>query len=162
MPTEQPIQMGSTDESKNIQRYYTCLRDFMAYFHERSEMYPPNHEFSEDELAAVTPSDICRWMNVKMFRKSNPGANEKPLFGSHHTLDYYKKSLSSFMPNKDESWDPLTKRGNPTKSTEVNALIKRVKELQGSNKLDLPPKGNSATSLSVRHSETSARGKKKS
>ena len=34
----------ATVEVKQLQRYYTVLRDFMAYFHSRDEIYPPNHE----------------------------------------------------------------------------------------------------------------------
>lgn len=32
------------------------------------------------------------------------------------------------MPNKSQGWDPETKRGNPTRSKDINNFIKRVKE----------------------------------
>lgn len=34
-------------EVKQLQRYYTVLRDFMAHLHARDEIYPPNHEVRE-------------------------------------------------------------------------------------------------------------------
>lgn len=43
--------------------------------------------------------------------------------------DFYKKSISYFMPNKGLAWDPETKRGNPTRSKDVSNLIKKVKEV---------------------------------
>lgn len=33
------------------------------------------------------------------------------------------------MPNKSQVWDPETKRGNPTRSKDINNLIKKVKEI---------------------------------
>lgn len=114
-------------EVKQLQRYYTVLRDFMAHFHNKSDIYPPNHEFTQDELGSVAPEDIIKWMNVKLYNKDDPSDFDRPLNGSHHTLDYYKKSISYFMPKKEMSWDPLHKNGNPTRSHEVNSLVKKVK-----------------------------------
>jgi len=114
-------------EVKQLQRYYTVLRDFMAHFHKKDEIYPPNHEFTQDELGAVTPSDIIRWMNMKLYNTEEPGDDDRPLNGSHHTLDYYKKSISYFMPQKETSWDHATKAGNPTRSAPVNNLIGKVR-----------------------------------
>ena len=71
----------------------------MAYLHSRAESYPADHEFTNDELSAITPTDIIRWMNVKLYEKEHPGEGDEPVHGSHHTLDYYKKSISYFMPN---------------------------------------------------------------
>ena len=42
-------------------------------------------------------------------------------------LDYYKKALSYYMPNKLFGWNAISKTGNPTRSIPVNELIKRVK-----------------------------------
>jgi len=115
-------------EVKQLQRYYTVLRDFMAHFHSRAEIYPPNHEFTQDELSGVTPQDIIKWMNVKLYNKENPEEEDRPLNGSHHTLDYYKKSISYFMPSKEISWNPALKSGNPTRSKDLNDLIKKIRE----------------------------------
>ena len=39
---------------------------------------------------------------------------------------YWKKVLSYYMPNKNQQWNRLTGTGNPTKSQEVNDMIKWV------------------------------------
>ena len=31
-------------------------------------------------------------------------------------VDYYKKAISSFMPQRDKAWDNATNQGNPTVS----------------------------------------------
>lgn len=67
-------------------------------------------------------------MNVKLYNKEDPKDGDMPLNGSHHTLDYYKKSISYFMPQKEVSWDPAGKMGNPTRSNQVNNLIKKIKD----------------------------------
>jgi len=115
-------------EVKQLQRYYTVLRDFMAHLHSRAEIYPPNHEFTQEELSSITPFDIIQWMNMKLYNKENPGPDDRPLNGSHHTLDYYKKSISYFMPSKEMEWDCIHMVGNPTKCKEMSDAIKRVKD----------------------------------
>ena len=49
-------------------------------------------------------------------------------WGEHHRLNYYKKALSYYMPNKLFGWNAISKTGNPTRSIPVNELIKRVKK----------------------------------
>ena len=53
----------------------------------------------------------------------------------HHLLlciiDYYKKAISSFMPNKQQPWDNAIKKGNPTRAKVVNKFIHRIRELEG-------------------------------
>lgn len=34
----------STIQAKQLQRYYTVLRDFMSHFHSKETIYPPQHE----------------------------------------------------------------------------------------------------------------------
>jgi len=117
-------------------RYLTILCEFMAFYHEKVKPYPKDHEFSEDELAAITPNDILKWMNVKAFGTPTP-TSESKLTGSFSTLEFMKKALSFYMPHK-ENWDSATTggsgRGNPTKSREVKALMQRVVALGGGEK----------------------------
>lgn len=113
-----------------LKRYYSCLRDFMAYFHQRSEAYPLDHEFTEDELSTVEPQDIVNWMNIKMFGKLDPDlSGGTSMAGSHHTLAFYRKGIAYFMPSGTHDWDPLTRKGNPTRSKEIRDLINKVKAL---------------------------------
>ena len=71
---------------------------------------------------------------MKLYNREDPEYDAKPLNGSHHTLDYYKKSISYFMPMKESSWSPSDSTGNPTRSNEVNNLIKRIREFDDGGK----------------------------
>jgi hypothetical protein len=68
-------------------------------------------------------------MNTKLYDKEYPDDEEIPLNGNHHTIDYYKKSISYFMPNRDVVWNAMLKSGNPTRSVAVNGLLKKVRDL---------------------------------
>ena len=53
---------------------------------------------------------------------------DKPTKGRSSSLEYAKKAISFFMPNRLMPWNARSLEGNPTKSVEVNNLIKRVKK----------------------------------
>jgi len=46
-----------------------------------------------------------------------------------HQLALICKAISFYMPQPQPSWNPATMSGNPTKSKEVNDLIKRIKNV---------------------------------
>ncbi|KAK1740746.1 hypothetical protein QTG54_008841 [Skeletonema marinoi] len=133
---------ASTDESKAIaaaaaakpspvpKRYNTILRDFMAYHHQTT-MYQEGHTFADAELLEITPDHIIRYFTMKLYGDGDVVPQGKPLKGSHHTLDYYKKAISSFIPNKQQPWDNAIKKGNPTRAKVVNKFIHRIRELEG-------------------------------
>ena len=92
--------------------------------------------FPDNVLASITPTEITRWFKLKAY--GDPDADEeaadtKPTGGRCSSLEFYKKALSSFMPNKHLGYDVITERGNPTKSPAVNDLIKiiRREEVRG-------------------------------
>mmetsp|Transcript_7244 Transcript_7244/g.10712 ORF Transcript_7244/g.10712 Transcript_7244/m.10712 type:complete len:114 (-) Transcript_7244:1088-1429(-) len=72
-------------------RYHTILRDFMAYTHQAG-FYNEGHAFSSTELALITPEQIIRYFKFKLYGDGDVDVSGQPLSGSHHTLDYYKKS----------------------------------------------------------------------
>ena len=47
-----------------------------------------------------------------------------------NTLKAIKKKKSFFMPRKNTIWDDIRGEGNPTRSIEVNSLIKRVMKFE--------------------------------
>jgi hypothetical protein len=100
----------------------------MAYFHERAAAYPPDHEFERDVLLEVKPEHIKRWCCVKVFGIPDPTDDDHPTLGRSSSILFYKKAISHFMPNRLMSWNEVTEMGNPTKSREMNDLIKRVKK----------------------------------
>ena len=90
--------------------------------------YDKDQVFSQERLAQITPADILRWMNVKCFGVQNPPLDANPIGCRSTSIMYWKKAISHFMPNRLMVWNELSNQGNPTRSTEINDLIKRVKK----------------------------------
>ena len=84
-----------------------------------------------EELSVITPQDLIKWFTFKLYKKETVDEDEVPTHGSHFSIDFYKKSISYFMPNKAQKWDPISNRGNPTRSKVVNAFINRIKDIDG-------------------------------
>jgi hypothetical protein len=84
--------------------------------------------FTMVELGAITPEDIYGHMCMRAYGKVDPDGDDRPAFCRSSTLEFCKKALSSFMPNRIPAWNVLTLSGNPTKSILVNDLIKAVKK----------------------------------
>ena len=83
--------------------------------------------YRKSELNAVTLNDVLRWLNVKVFRMPDPPLDANPISARSSSQQFYKKSISFFMPNRLAPWSYTRNKGNPTRSTKINDLIKRVK-----------------------------------
>jgi hypothetical protein len=90
--------------------------------------YGNDYQFTGQELAPITPTQLVQWMSLKVYGIPNPSPDDNPTKGRSSSLEYYKKAISSFMPHRLQPWNSLTNFGNPTRSVEVNDLIKRVKK----------------------------------
>ena len=108
------------------QAYKPILSWFMSFVN--NEVYANDHEFTDAQLGALTPNDVLHWMNVQTFGIPNPAPDANPTLAQSNTLKYWKKALSFFMPNKLMLWNRISNQGNPTRSTEIDDLIKRVKK----------------------------------
>ena len=96
--------------------------------HRDGQNYYKDHEFTQQELAGITPMELTRWMCLKVYGKEEPHPDDNPIEGHSNSILYWKKAISFFMPNCQTGWDVLTNSGNPTKSVEINDLIKTVKK----------------------------------
>jgi len=116
------------NEPTAIKQYRSVLRQLMS--HKNSTNYCDNYEFSDAELGDVKPDDIYRWVCWKAYHKYDPGPRDRPLHARSSSLEFWKKTISYFMPNRLSPWNYLASppAGNPTKSREVNDLIKAVKK----------------------------------
>jgi hypothetical protein len=108
--------------------YKPYLLEFMAFYHERVQPYPRETVFEQDILVGIKPRDIKRWMCKKVYGVPDPGLDDHPIHGRSSSLEFYKKALSYFMPNKRMGWNEVTQAGNPTKSSEIIDRIKKVKK----------------------------------
>lgn len=104
----------------------------VAFFsHKDQAEYGQDHVFSDEVLASLTPDDIVKYLKYKAY--GNPDANvatDTPTEGRSSALEYYKKAISFFIPMRNATWNPMASVGNPTRSVEVNELIKEVKKAE--------------------------------
>ena len=68
-----------------------------------------------------------QWFNKKMFDTENPDDDARPVLCSS-SLEFWKKALLAYMPNRLMVWNEISRIGNPTRSTAINMLIKRIKK----------------------------------
>ena len=114
------------NEPQQWAQYKRILAAMMSY---RDGMdYDFNFEFSQEQLGELQPEDIYKWMAFKVYGRPDPNGDDNPTLGRSTSLQYYKKALSYFMPNKLASWNSLIRCGNPTRSIPVIELIKAVKK----------------------------------
>jgi hypothetical protein len=86
--------------------------------------------YTDNELCAIEPKHILRWMNLTAFETVNSGVDANPISARSSILVYWKKAMSFFHPNRLMVWSAGRMKGNPTRSVEINNLIKRVKKKQ--------------------------------
>jgi hypothetical protein len=91
--------------------YHATLIHFMTFTN--GIAYAKDHQFIQDELAPLTPDDVARWMCQKAYGIPEPDTNPTQAQSSSNLL----------MP-----WNSISGQGNPTRSIEVNTLIKKVKK----------------------------------
>jgi hypothetical protein len=132
------------NDPDQLSRYKSNLRRFMNFLDGAN--YPESHQFTDDQLGVLEPMDIYRWLATMAYGTVDPGPEDDPVHMRASSLEYLKKSISHFMPNSQQPWNALTKAGNPTKSKEVNSLIKAVKRKEVRD-LGAPSKADRALTL---------------
>ena len=95
--------------------------------HDSNASYSIHTMFSSEERSSIKPQEIVAWMKLTAFGCSDMGDDDVPTCGRSNTLAFHKKALSYFMPNKHLGWNAVSLSGNPTRSPEVNNLIKRIR-----------------------------------
>ena len=110
-------------------RYRVHLDSLMSFVHNRpqGQGYTRTQAYRTSELNAITPIDVLRWMNIKTFGIPDPPLDANPVSARSSSLNFYKKSISFYMPNRLIAWSTTRNEGNPTRSNEINDLLKRVK-----------------------------------
>jgi hypothetical protein len=119
-----PLQSTTIPPAKANPYYQKHFIAFMSFTDDVP--YDNNHEFSIEELGAITPAHIHRWMCFKAYGKTEVETGDLPRLCRSSSLEVYKKSISWYMPNRIAMWDCHALRGTPSKSVEVNDLIQSV------------------------------------
>ena len=114
------------NEPLQCKRYKSILLSMMSYKY--GIIYGKDYEFSDEQLSEIQPDDIYKWMALKVFGQPDPSHDDNPTLGRSTSLEYYKKAISFFMPNRLATWNVLNKSGNPTRSQIIIDLIKAVRK----------------------------------
>jgi hypothetical protein len=107
-------------------RYKATLDNLMSFVHGCE--YTRDRTYEKGELRELIPLQILHWMNLRTFGVTDPALDANPTLARSNSLEFYKKSISFFMPNRLIVWVSGRNEGNPTRSNEVNNLIKRVRK----------------------------------
>ena len=83
------------------------------------------YNVSNEELFNLTPDHFYAYLANKAFGTTQPWDTDKSTQGRFNSLEYAKKRISYFMPNKLMKWESQNNSGNPTKLVIVNELIKK-------------------------------------
>ena len=82
-------------DTKTLNKYKCVLASFMSFIHGCSvdNKYDRDYVHSVEALAAVTPQDVVRYMNVKTFGTLFPSPDSNPLSRRGATLGFDKKAI---------------------------------------------------------------------
>ena len=70
--------------------------------------YPKDHQFSRQQLAAVTPDHVVAFFNLKVYGTAQPTEDANPTNGRSNSIAFAKKAISFFMPNRLMQWNELS------------------------------------------------------
>ncbi len=101
-----------------VDTYKAILVHFMSYV--SGHAYDKDYEFSQEELGALNPLDVKKYMCMKAYGTAEPNRDDHPLFARSSTLMFWKKAISFYMPNKLMAWNAIAQVGNPTRLIKVN------------------------------------------
>jgi hypothetical protein len=67
-------------------------------------------------------------MSLLAYQTEEPGEGDHPMEAQSTGLEFVKKAISSFMPNRNVQRNVESQTGNPAMSVAVNDLIKMIKK----------------------------------
>ncbi len=93
-----------------VDTYKAVLVRFMSYLNEQE--YHKDYKFSQEELGAVKPMDVKRYMCIRAYGAAEPDRDDDRLHARSTSLMFWKKAISHFMPNKLMAWNAISQVGN--------------------------------------------------
>ena len=91
-------------------KYWVYLCKCMGYhLHGDINHFDPYTQpmFEVDVLGTLTPKSLERWMNLAAFGVPDPAMGMASMNGRSSSVEFMKKAVSSFMPNKLQGWNVL-------------------------------------------------------
>ena len=118
----------STDPS-GYKSILVCLLSYLD-----NVQYSKETIFNKERLSQLKPDDLMRFFNMKIFGAEKPTAEQRLRPQLQSTcLEFWKKALSFYMPNRLMQWNEIAEVGNPTRCLAVNDLIKSMKKAEVKN-----------------------------
>ena len=108
--------------------YYPYLRKFLSW--KDGTEYAPTTRFTDAHVQDIRPNHIVRYMSLLAYGTEQPGDGDHPTIRRSSGMEFVKKAISFFMPNRNVPWNVESQSGNPTMSVAVNDLIKRIKKAE--------------------------------
>jgi hypothetical protein len=108
---------------KAYNRVLCCFIEFLT-----GMVYDPDHKFEVEDILEITADDLLCYFNLRAYGTPEPLDTDLPTHCRSTTLAFYKKAISSFIPNRHHAYDVRTQQGHPTKAPVINDLIKRIKK----------------------------------
>ena len=109
-------------------QYRPYLVSLMRYVHDTD--FDDDEQFTQAQLAAITAHDFMRYVKFRVYGDEDAPDDADPIGARAHTIQFWKKAISYFMPNRNHPWNEISLTGNPTRCREIGALITRVKRKQ--------------------------------
>ena len=87
--------------------------------------------FTKEQLLALTPQHIARWLTNRAYGKPDIDEDDRPISARSGSLQKAKGGVSHYHPNKHVPWmdarEGFQGSGNPTQHPTVSAVIARVR-----------------------------------
>lgn len=112
--------------SKDKRYLYYMVKLYNQTFPE--QQVSKDHQFTNEELFRLKPQHIYAFFANLAYGTPSPSLDDTPTLSRSATLEFAKKAISSFQPNRLLPWNEQSGTGNPTRSALVNDLIKRIKK----------------------------------
>ena len=113
--------------AKELKRCASKMVQFMLW--RDNFAYPKDHVFMDDQRNSVKPKEILAYMKFVAFGKVDINKDNRPTQARANALKTIKQSISYFMQRKSK-WEPIDKRGNPTRHHTINNFLKQVEGFQ--------------------------------
>ena len=113
--------------AKHKSDYHRDFLKFMSWLN--VESYDNDKRFLPSELFDILADDVSRYLNLLAYGDESPSSEARPIVRSSH-IEYKKKALSFYMPNRLAAWNSITLAGNPTRSVDTNQLIRDMKTFE--------------------------------
>ena len=111
-------------------RTYKCTLVLMLNYVKPGNAWTVESQLTNADLT-LSNVELMRWFNFKTWGNPDPAPDHAYLPQARsNTILCWKKRISFFMPNKNQAWDHLSNRGNPTRCNEMSSLIKVVKRME--------------------------------